>query len=296
MPNSFEERSVPIEICYRPSLWLLEHILKFSNAIFSARAPNVKKLGLEANTTMSVSRVNATSGTMASAAAIAQTEAVRYAYHFAELQNSIDIGDLGGARMALSEFQRDSAVATARGFDPVNQTSSMRSEFASIRRALLKGDITTAQASLSNLRKELGVPERAPSDGSALLGTLSGPVADENSNVARVSASGESKRMSSTFIKTQPALASFTQSPQVFPTSGASSFELSVPSVTTSTQAVLQGLSATQPDAQARDLDGTSFAPTPELMLGSKGMSIPDGAQLQFTEGPNSLGTVSFAG
>lgn len=223
---------------------------------------------------------------MASAAAIAQTEAVRYAYHFAELQNSIDSGDLGGARMALSEFQRDSAVATARGFDPVNQTSSLRSEFASIRRALSKGDMKTAQASLSNLRKELGVPEQPPSDGDVLPGNLPVLGAAEDSKAVRVAPSGDSKRMSSTFIKTQPALASFTQGPQVFPTSGASSFELSVPSVSTSTQAVLQGLSATQPDAQARDMDGTSFAPTPELMLGSKGMSIPDGAQLQLDHNP----------
>lgn len=243
---------------------------------------------------MSISRVNATSGTMASAAAVAQAEAVRYAVHFAELQNSIDSGDLGGARKALSEFQRDSAVATARGFDPVNQTSSLRSEFASIRRALLKGDIKTAQSSLSNLRSEIGLPKQGNSAGREVVGEGSVLVTVENPQAVLAGQSRDSKRMSSTFIKTQPALASFTQAPQVFPTSDASNFVLSVPSVSTSRQALLQGLSATQPDAQVPDLDGTSFAPTPELMLGTKGMSIPDGAQLQLTDPPISLQTASF--
>jgi hypothetical protein len=241
---------------------------------------------------MSVSRVNATSGTMASAAAVAQAEAVRYAFHFAELQNKIDAGDLDGAKIALSEFQRDSAVATARGFDPVNQTSSLRSEFASIRRALLKGDIETAQSSLSNLRKELGVPQPVARETNDLAGSLPVLIPIDKPEAVSVSQSAESKRMSSTFIKNQPALASFTQSPQVFPTSGASSFELSVPSVSTSTQAVLQGLAAFQTSGQSRDSDGTSFAPTPELMLGSKGMSIPDGAQLQLDDNPTPYGFV----
>jgi hypothetical protein len=241
---------------------------------------------------MSVSRVNATSGTMASAAAVAQAEAVRYAFNFAELQNKIDAGDLDGAKVALSEFQRDSAVATARGFDPVNQTSSLRSEFASIRKALLKGDIETAQSSLSNLRKELGVPQPVARETSDPSGSLPVLISIDESDAVSASPSADAKRMSSTFIKNQPALASFTQGPQVFPTSGASSFELSVPSVSTSTQAVVQGLAAFQTSGQSRDSDGTSFAPTPELMLGSKGMSIPDGAQLQLDDNPNPFGFV----
>ena len=98
---------------------------------------------------MSVSRINATSGTMAAAAAVAQAQAVQYANHFAELHNAIDAGDLGAARKALSEFQRDSAIATANGFDPVNQTSALRREFSGIRKALLKGDIKTAQTAFT---------------------------------------------------------------------------------------------------------------------------------------------------
>jgi hypothetical protein len=43
-----------------------------------------------------------------------------------------------------------------------------------------------------------------------------------------------------------------------------------------------------------RNLDGTAFAPTPELMLGSKGISIPPGAELQFSNNPILLRTVSF--
>jgi hypothetical protein len=281
---------------------------------------------------MSVSRINATSGTMAAAAAIAQAQAVQYANHFAELHNAIDSGDLGAARKALSEFQRDSAVATANGFDPVNQTSSLRREFSSIRKALLKGDIKTAQASLSTLKKELGVAQPAAKESalSASLGSLAAAVNSADLPSVRRSLgafgrdaalatsknakslgvggdlirdirslqtavqSGDPKMTSSTFIKIQPALTSFTQGPQVFPTSSAFSSKLSVPSVNTSTQAVLQGLAATQPNAQARDLDGTSFAPTPEMMLGSKGMSIPAGAQLQFANNPVLLQTIAF--
>jgi hypothetical protein len=241
---------------------------------------------------MSVSRVSSTLGSMASAAAVAQSEMVRYAVRFADLNHAIDSGDLGSARKALSEFQRDSAVATARGFDPVNQTSSMRSEFASIRRALLKGDIQTAQASLSNLKKELGIPQKGAPLGGAFSGAdpVLGTVGDVGT--APVDQPSETSRVSNTFIRNQPALVSFSQSPQVFPTSGASDFELSERSVSTSTQAVMQGLSASRPDVQGPDLDGTSFAPTPELMLGSKGMSIPDGAQLQLDDSPTPFGFV----
>lgn len=281
---------------------------------------------------MSVSRINATSGTMAAAAALAQAQAVQYANHFAELHNAIDSGDLGAARKALSEFQRDSTLAAANGFDPVNQTSSLRREFSSIRKALLKGDIKTAQTALSTLKKELGVaqPEAEGGTAAASLDTLAAVVNAEDSlsagrargafgrNAALASSKnsrplgaggdlirdirspqgaaqpGDPQKTSSTFIKIQPALTSFTQGPQVFPTSGASASKLSVPLVNTSTQAVLQGLAATQPNAQARDLDGTSFAPTPEMMLGSKGMSIPAGAQLQFANNPILLQTVAF--
>ena len=69
---------------------------------------------------------------------------------------------------------------------------------------------------------------------------------------------------------------------------------MTIPPVNTSTQAVLQGLAATQPDAQLRDLDGTPFAPTPELLLGTKGMSIPAGAQLRFANNPILLQTIAF--
>ncbi len=281
---------------------------------------------------MSVSRINATSGTMAAAAAIAQAQAVQYASHFAELHNAIDSGDLGAARKALSEFQRDSAIATVNGFDPVNQTSSLRREFSTIRRALLKGDVKTAQTSLSTLRKELGLalPKAEESQVSSTLEALAAAVdtkdlpsvrralgafgrdaalaASKNSkslgagsdlvrdirSLQTAVQSGDPKMTSSTFIKIQPALTSFTQGPQVFPTSSASASKLSVPSVNTSTQAVLQGLAATQPNAQAGDQDGTSFAPTPEMMLGSKGMSIPAGAQLQFANNPILLQTIAF--
>ena len=281
---------------------------------------------------MSVSSINATSGTMAAAAAIAQAQAVQYATHFAELHNAIDSGDLGGARKALSEFQRDSSVATANGYDPVNQTASLRREFSGIRKALLEGDMKAAQTALSTLKKELGVEQSVSAEESVSTDPEASPVAAKAENLAVAKGasgalgkdaalassknprplgagsdfiqdirsllvagqSGDPKKTSSTFIRIQTALASFTQAPQVFPTSGSVASTLSVLSVNTSTQAVLQGLAATQPNAQARNLDGTSFAPTPELMLGSKGMSIPAGAELQLANNPILLQTLSF--
>jgi len=238
---------------------------------------------------------------MASTAAVAQAEAIRYAIHFAELHNAIDSGDLGRAREALSEFQRDSALATARGFDPVNRTSSLRSEFASIRRALRKGDIQTAQSSLSNLRREMlkremGVPDQGDSVGKKLSVESSALESAELVDAVSVVPSGIPEDMSATFIQRQPALTSFTQGSQVFPSSGASDFELSTPSVSTSTQAVLQGPGATHLYADTHALDGTAFSPTPELLIGSTGMSIPDGAQLQFADSPLSLRMPSFLG
>jgi len=281
---------------------------------------------------MSVSRINSTSGTMAAAAALAQSQAVQYANRFAELHNAIEAGDPGAARKALSDFNRDSAVAIANGFDPVNQTSSLRREFFTIRKALLKGDIKTAQTALSTLKKELGFapPEQAdntlPADpkspaAAAQLESLSSLrnrpgaggrdsalVSSRNSKSFGVGGdltrdiyslvgavqSDDPQKTGSTSIKIQPALTSFTQGPQVFPTSSAAATKLSVPLVKTSTQAILQGLAATQPNAQARDLGGTSFAPTPEMMLGSRGMSIPAGAEIQFANNPILLQTVAF--
>jgi hypothetical protein len=101
---------------------------------------------------------------------------------------------------------------------------------------------------------------------------------------------------SSTFIRVRPELTSFAQKSQVFPTSTASLAELALPTANTSTQAqvVVQGLAATQPNAQLVDLDGTAYAPTPELLLGSKGMTIPPGAELRFANNPTLLQRLSF--
>jgi hypothetical protein len=261
---------------------------------------------------------------MVTAAAIAQSQAVQYANHFVDLQKAIDSGDIGQAQNALINFQRESAVAAVKGLDPINQIFSLRREFSSIQNALIKGDIRSAQLSLSNLRKELGVPEQSvqialsfgESGGSeeglpdrsvnpAVLGSpetravrpqlgrgndlehdLSLQASDSELQTTRIT--------SSTFIKSQPSVVSFNQSPQVFPTSNAGLSKPSIPVVSTSQQAVMQGLAATLPDAQAPDLDGTAFAPTPELMIGSKGMSIPPGAMLRYANNPVLLQMIAF--
>ena len=56
---------------------------------------------------MSVSTINATTGSMAVGAAIVQAQAVQYANHFADLQKAVGSGDLKQAKEALSVFQRD---------------------------------------------------------------------------------------------------------------------------------------------------------------------------------------------
>jgi hypothetical protein len=270
---------------------------------------------------------------MATAAAIAQSQAVQYANHFVELQRAIDSGDIGQAQDALLNFQRESTVAAQNGVDPINQIFSLRREFSSIQSALIKGDIRVAQSSLSNLRKELGVPQPptqiAPS--SAKLGSGEGqpdlPVVSTTTGLIGTRGGGKSggapevgqprvdrrtdssgalwmqpsdsevqttRITSSTFIKSQPSIVSFNQSPQVFPTSNAGLSKPSIPVVSTSKQAVLQGLAATLPDAQAPDLDGTAYAPTPELMIGSKGMSIPPGAMLRHANNSILLQMMAF--
>lgn len=273
---------------------------------------------------------------MAAAAAVAQAQAVQYANRFVELQGAVDSGDLGAARKALSAFQKESVVSAAMGLDPLSQASSLRREFASVRKALLRGDISTAQAGFSNLRKELGLPQsqlrrggsRGDSGSAVLASEEQGlTVIDEASSKPGLASRRDAVSVSpakvgfgataagadvrtraeqpptgvadeelagETVIRTQAALTPFNQSPQVFPTSTASEARMTIPPVNTSTQAVLQGLAATQPDAQLRDLDGTPFAPTPELLLGTKGMSIPAGAQLRFANNPILLQTIAF--
>lgn len=268
---------------------------------------------------MSVSTINATTGSMAVGAAIVQAQAVQYANHFADLQKAVGSGDLKQAREALSVFQRDSAVASASGYDPVSHTLAVRQDFSVLKKALQVGDIRTAQTALSTLRKDMGLDEagsgtdRAPASDVQVLataiqagdvavakgalgalgknlalsrsqdvlasGTLrsGGNVLQDIRSLQMALSSGDKEEINKTFIKLEPELTSFAQSPQVFPTSQSVKVDLSV---NTSIQAVIQGIESTIPGAQTADTAGTSFAPTPELILGSKGMTIPPGADL----------------
>lgn len=268
---------------------------------------------------MSVSTLNATTGSMAAAAAIMQAHAVQYANHFANLQNAVGSGDLKEAKQALSVFQRDSATAAANGYDPVSQTLASRRDFSALKKALNVGDIRTAQAALSMLKKDMGLEESGlgtrgsikadvqllstaiqagdVASAKAALGSfgkklalstsqeggVSGPL-DSGSKVIQdiralqiALSSRDKQQISNTFIKLEPELTSFSQAPQVFPTSGDSTLK---PSVSTSAQLLIQGIGSTLPGAQSKDSAGTSFAPTPALILGTKGMTIPTGADL----------------
>ena len=283
---------------------------------------------------MSVSRVSTTSGLMAGAAAVTQVQAVQYASSFSELKDAVETGDLQRSRVTLNEFQRVAAGAASSGIDPIRQIPVLSRDFMAIRNALRKGDMKAAQDSLSSLKVNLGfvspdlteqptasslvavlAPDATPNarptvrkladesvkdDAPIVLENLGFLGADsellrEVRSIRTPAPSRNSTSTSSTFIRSRPELTSFSQKAQVFPTYDPVA-KLSVPVANNSLQAqiVVQGLAATQPNAQMADLDGTTFAPTPELMLGSKGISIPPGAELQFSNNPILLRTVSF--
>lgn len=278
---------------------------------------------------MSVSRLNATSGSLAAGAALVQSQALQYANRFVELRDTVEAGDLAASKRNLIEFQRVAAGAASSGLDPIRQIPVLSKDFAGIRDALVKGDIEAAQASLASLRRSMGAvapvfvspnpntqaAQLAPPDQkpvtqktvrslpkeplnnreSIVLESLGFLGADEEllRELHSIRASTLPKgpvNTSSTFIRVLPELTSFTQTSQVFPTSTDAFAELGLPPANNSTQAqvVVQGLAATQPNAQLGDMDGTAFAPTPELLLGTKGMTIPPGAELQFNN-PSTL-------
>jgi hypothetical protein len=234
----------------------------------------------------------------------------------------------------LNEFQRVAAGAASSGLDPVRQIPVLSRDFMGVRNALRKGDMKAAQDSFSRLKVNLGfvssdlaeqptvsplktgvAPSPTPSarptvrkladdslrdDAPIVLENLGFLGADSEllREVRSIRTPGPSRNAtstSSTFIRSRPEVTSFSQKAQVFPTYDPVA-KLSIPVANNSLQAqiVVQGLAATQPNAQVADLDGTTFAPTPELMLGSKGISIPPGAELQFSNNPVLLQTVSF--
>lgn len=283
---------------------------------------------------MSVSPINATSGTMAAAATVAQSQASQYANRFVQLRDAVESGDVQKARQTLIDFQRVAAAAASNGLDPIRQIPVLAEDYAGMRDALLKGDVQGARDSLASLKRSLGIAppnaqtnqgadsaprlssEPAPraqktmrsiskdssrSEESIILESLGFLGADQEllNHAHAIRSSTPSKgpaNTSSTFIRVRPELTSFAQKSQIFPTSTSSLGELAMPMANTSTQAqvVVQGLAATQPNAQLADLDGTAFAPTPELLLGSKGLTIPPGAELRFANNPILLQTLSF--
>ena len=255
---------------------------------------------------------------MAVAVAVAQSQAVQYLSHFHELVGELESGNVQGAKKALEGVSRASAIAAANGFDLFNQLPSLRKEFVSIRKALVKGDIQAARASLSTLKKELNLervlPQKKEGDVSSQanvpeedvsIDRVGSEIRSDNlvarrglSNSASIGdeagrgeirtsdseASGAAAKVANTSIQMDPSLASFTQAPRVFPTSSASKVQPFALTVTTSSQAVMQGFAAMQADALQSGPVGTAFAPLPEMMLGSRGMSIPAGALLEFED------------
>jgi hypothetical protein len=267
---------------------------------------------------MSVSITNATTGTMAAAAAIAQAQAVQYTNHFASLKVAVDSGDPNKAKQALAVFQKDSAVATANGYDPVTQTAARRQDFSTLKKAVSIGDIRTAKTALSNLLTGMGldkasVPASSSTSANIEAGTASRAgverVASATSSPAKTATAVSTaddrsltgsdlqtirdirsiqsaltstgpQKTSNTFIKPEPQLSSFSQAPQVFPTFSDTVNKLTLNSTV---QAVVQGIGLSMPGGQPSHTDGTSFAPTPELILGSKGMTIPPGADVRMS-------------
>jgi hypothetical protein len=266
---------------------------------------------------MSVSSISATSGSMAAAVAVAQSQALQYAGYFRELVTAVESADLDGARQALTGLSRISPMAAANGFDPLNQTPSFSRDFVGIRKALLKGDIRAAQSSLSSLKKEMewvfggrreeqvSVPPTSnpPVEGlraeQPAVSLEAGEFSRGDANGVRedrgASVSGTAQaaaEMVGTSIQIDPALASFKQAPRVFPTSSASTLQ---PAVSTSRQLAAQVFTAMQPEALDSVPHGTAFAPDPGMMLGSRGMSIPEGALLELKRGQILPPTFAFS-
>jgi hypothetical protein len=157
--------------------------------------------------------------------------------------------------------------------------------------AISSGDIQTAKKALGTFGKDVALASSDNPQAAAPL-TSSSRVVQDIRSLQVVLSSGDPKKISTTFIKMRQELTSFAQSPLVFPTSDAGIAKLSVNS---STQAVLQGISATMPGGLPNESAGTSFAPTPELLLGSKGMTIPQGADINFSGTPILLKGLSLA-
>jgi hypothetical protein len=221
-----------------------------------------------------------------------QAQAAQYSSHFAALQNASGSGDLKSAREALRDFQKDSATATVNGYDPVNQSASLRQAFASVRKALAGGDMSTAKTAMASVvqglsatnggsvavklgsdlqsletavkagnlesasqalrtfgkdsalafSKEIAAAASATDSGSPAQVAAARMISDIRSLQVALK-SGDPRKASSTYVKLQPELKSFTQAPQVFPTAAAAAYTLP-PTVTNAKQAVLQGLAA----------------------------------------------------
>jgi ribosomal protein S20 len=219
---------------------------------------------------------------------------------------------LSSARKALATFQQDSAAATLRGYDPVNQNASLREAFSAIRKALAGGDIATAKTAMASVVKGVSaaqgptVSSRLATDVNAIksavqtgdlksasqaltafgkdAGTLASTavvdanlVASKQNGGAKIIPdvrslqvalkSGDPKKVSSTFLKVEPELSSFSQTPQVFPTAAAGPYTLPpTATVTNSKQALIQGL-------QSLVDGGSQFAISSSTVLGSKGIA-----------------------
>lgn len=267
---------------------------------------------------MSVSSINSTTGSMAAAAATLQAQAVQYANNFNNLQNAVSSGNVKEAQKALASFTKDTAIASANGFDPMSQSTALRQDFSALKKAISIGDLRSAATTLSLLKKDLSTPVQKTSAAAKTSSDLQGLASAVNSGSADATkkalaafsidvalaattpssrnsaaavvkdiraiqsaiSSGDSKATSIAFQKSWPELTSFAQSPLVFPTSENGAAQLSVSS---SSQAVLQNMRTAVLQGQSNSADGTPFAPTPDMMLGSRGITIPPGAALNLS-------------
>jgi hypothetical protein len=206
---------------------------------------------------------------------------------FAGIRDALLKGNIGAAQDSLASLKRSMGAVA-----PVFSSQNSNTEATSL---VSPSPKPSGQKTVRSLPKEpLKNPESIVLESLGFLG------ADEEllRELHSIQASSPPKGLentSSTFIRVRPELTSFTQTSQVFPTSTDSFSELGLPPSNTSTQAqvVVRGLAASQPNAQLADLDGTTFAPTPELLLGTKGITIPPGAELQFDDS-STLQTLSF--
>jgi hypothetical protein len=104
---------------------------------------------------MSSSILPVSSGGTGATAAVLQAQAMQYSNDFNALSTAIGSGNLKDSQKALASFLKDSATATANGFDPVTQNATVSQDFESVQNSLGAGNVSGAQTAFATLQQDM---------------------------------------------------------------------------------------------------------------------------------------------